>query len=124
MIDGHGGRQSAEFVKQNLAKELAIQLEKCNIEVNQQLKSNLEFEPSPGNRIDRIVRMALVRACHRIDQQISIDLHSCIGTYLIEKIDGCCIVCVLIGDKIVYSANVGDSIAYLHRYMNNEYISI
>eukprot|EP00920_Eleutheroschizon_duboscqi_P036545 GHVT01088042.1.p1 GENE.GHVT01088042.1~~GHVT01088042.1.p1 ORF type:complete len:357 (+),score=78.44 GHVT01088042.1:824-1894(+) len=94
IFDGHGGRQSAAFVRSALPAELANQLMTLPEDVAQQ-------HPLP----DRVVREVLTNAFIKIDSRIATETPNCK--------DGCTAVVVALHGEMVYICNLGDAAAFL-----------
>jgi integrin-linked kinase-associated serine/threonine phosphatase 2C len=95
VLDGHGGKQVAGFVKMYLAAELGTAMAAEDPE-------NKE-KPLSDKRIKRCVEMAF----QRIDARIASELA---GAF-----DGCCANVLLINKETVFCINLGDSASYLCR---------
>ncbi|VWU49555.1 protein phosphatase PPM7, putative [Hepatocystis sp. ex Piliocolobus tephrosceles] len=105
LIDGHNGKNTATFLKKNLAQEISNSFLSIQKEYDETL-------PIP----DHFIRIAINNACKKIDKKIFLEYPECI--------DGATCVIVLIKDDYVYIINIGDSSAYLCRYLNNAYEAI
>lgn len=88
VLDGHGGADVVQFVKEELAKEIGKSI----------------AEQIPG---DRGFKDAINAACSRLDGRIVEEVP--------QAMDGCCAVFAMLQGQMMYVANVGDSMAYLSR---------
>jgi len=98
VLDGHGGKQVASFVKTYLAVELgnALQAE----------------EPKEGPLSDKRLKKAVEATFQRIDSRIATELPGCY--------DGCTAIVVLVNEELTVVANLGDSMAYLCRHNEDD----
>ncbi|CAG9472180.1 protein phosphatase PPM7, putative [Plasmodium vivax] len=100
LIDGHNGKNTATFLKKNLAQELSN-----SFAANQETYEGTL--PIP----DHFIRIGVNNACKKIDEKLSVQFPGCR--------DGATCVIILIKDDYAYIINVGDSSAYLCRFLNN-----
>lgn len=96
LFDGHGGRKTVVFVKENLLSEIASQL-----------ISHLNMKNESGNEeeFEITFKKAVNDACRRLDSRIANEVPGCT--------DGCTALVLFFGKKTVYILNLGDSAAYL-----------
>ncbi|KAL8269824.1 hypothetical protein Esti_006238 [Eimeria stiedai] len=136
IFDGHGGRQSAAFVKAALPAEIATQLklyveqqeeqqQEQQQEGQQKVKSEAEAEaassssngssnssssvssPTSGGVSDHEMRKVLYAAFQKVDSRIATEIPACR--------DGCTAVFLMVLGKQAFIAGLGDSAAYLAR---------
>ncbi|PFH34075.1 protein phosphatase 2C domain-containing protein [Besnoitia besnoiti] len=119
VFDGHGGRQSAAFVKEALPAELAAQLLILQEEKKGKTVSEgahdvaLDGDYSDGEGAvegelsDRDMKRIIYGACRKVDARIATEIPACR--------DGCTAVVALFHGRHVYIAGLGDSVAYLAR---------
>ncbi|RQX72449.1 protein phosphatase 2C domain-containing protein [Toxoplasma gondii CAST] len=115
VFDGHGGRQSAAFVKEAFPSELAAQLLLLQQEKENGSSSTVSEEKadatasaaSAGGLTDREMKQVIYGACRKVDARIATEIPSCR--------DGCTAVVALFHGQQVYVACLGDSAAYLAR---------
>jgi integrin-linked kinase-associated serine/threonine phosphatase 2C len=100
VFDGHGGRQSALFVKGQLAFELAQSFELASQE------ASVSLDQSKGVT-DRAVKKAVRMACQNLDHRIAVEMPGCN--------DGSTAIFALVRGEHVIVCNLGDSMAYLAR---------
>ncbi|SOV13535.1 protein phosphatase PPM7, putative [Plasmodium sp. gorilla clade G2] len=100
LFDGHNGKNTAMFLKKNLAQELSNSF----LEMQNTYDSSL---PIP----DHFIKISVNNTCKRIDERIAQEYPN--------SRDGATCVIVLIKDEYAYIINIGDSCAYLCRYLNN-----
>ncbi|SBT48274.1 protein phosphatase PPM7, putative (PPM7) [Plasmodium ovale wallikeri] len=100
LIDGHNGKNTATFLKKNLAQELSDSFTTIQ-------KTYDETLPIP----DHFIRISVNSACKKIDEKLSQEFPGCR--------DGATCVIILIKDDYAYIVNIGDSSAYLCRFLNN-----
>eukprot|EP00928_Gymnodinium_smaydae_P079490 TRINITY_DN63403_c0_g1_i1.p1 TRINITY_DN63403_c0_g1~~TRINITY_DN63403_c0_g1_i1.p1 ORF type:complete len:444 (-),score=135.12 TRINITY_DN63403_c0_g1_i1:171-1421(-) len=93
LFDGHGGKQVAGFIKNNLAMELG--------------NSFANDEPKEGPLSDKRLKKAVENACQRLDSRIATELAGCY--------DGCTANVVLVNEGQAICINLGDTMAYLCR---------
>ncbi|ETB61575.1 hypothetical protein, variant 1 [Plasmodium yoelii 17X] len=105
LIDGHNGKNTANFLKKNLAQELSNSFTKIQETYDDTL-------PIP----DHFIRIGVNSACKKIDENLSLEYPGCK--------DGATCVIILIKDDFAYITNIGDSFAYLCRYLNNAHRAI
>lgn len=91
VFDGHGGKQTANFVRQAFPAELATQVVKH------------ADDPLTDKTIRKILNETFARVDHRIATEQS------------GVMDGCCAVVILSLGAMCWIANLGDSAAYLAR---------
>lgn len=92
VIDGHGGADVVQFVKDNMAIEMGNAL-------------------SNQDDGDRGVKDAIIQACKRIDQRIAQEIPT--------ATDGCCAVFAILQGDVMYVCNLGDCTGYLCREEND-----
>ncbi|CRG97680.1 protein phosphatase PPM7, putative [Plasmodium gallinaceum] len=100
LIDGHNGKNTAIFLKKNLAQELSNSFFSIQ-------KTYDDTLPIP----DHFIKIGVNNACKKVDENLSIEYPNCR--------DGATCVIILIKDDYAYIINIGDSSAYLCRYLNN-----
>ncbi|CAD2104573.1 protein phosphatase PPM7, putative [Plasmodium vinckei brucechwatti] len=105
LIDGHNGKSTANFLKKNLAQELSNSFTKIQ-------ETYDDILPIP----DHFIRIGVNSACKKIDENLSLEYPGCK--------DGATCVIILIKNDFAYIANIGDSFAYLCRYLNNAHRAI
>lgn len=93
IFDGHGGKQVAGFVKNNLPGELA--------------NAFAADEPKDAELTDKRVKKVIEATFHRLDSRIASELAGCY--------DGCTATAVLVNKEKVICINLGDSMTYLCR---------
>jgi len=98
ILDGHGGKQVANFVKTYLAVELANAL--C------------AEEPKEAPLNDKRLKKTIEATCQRLDSRIATELP---GAF-----DGCTAIILLVNAEMAICANLGDSMAYLSREKDGE----
>jgi len=98
ILDGHGGKQVAEFVKTYLAAELA--------------HAYANDEPKEGPMTDKRLKKVTEAVFQRIDTRISTELA---GAY-----DGCTANVVLANAEQMITLQLGDSMAYLCRKKDDD----
>lgn len=96
ILDGHGGKQVANFVKTYLAAEIGTAL----------------TQEEAGPLSDKKLKKAINAAFGRLDARIATELAGCY--------DGCCATVLLVNETHVYCACLGDSMAYLCRKPEGE----
>jgi len=99
IFDGHGGRQSAVFAKDQLPSELCCQL-------------MLLPEDTPIPLSDRSIRQVLKATYKKIDSRIATELPSCK--------DGSTAILALRHGSNVFVASLGDSAAFLAKNKGND----
>ncbi|UKJ87630.1 protein phosphatase 2c [Theileria orientalis] len=107
LFDGHGGRQSAVFAKQNLLGEVASQL-----------VAHLNLKKESGDQEDFEVtfKKSVNSACRRLDTRIANEVQGCA--------DGSTALLLFFGKKTAYILNLGDSAAYLCKKVDSVLHSI
>mmetsp|Transcript_41426 Transcript_41426/g.104060 ORF Transcript_41426/g.104060 Transcript_41426/m.104060 type:complete len:418 (-) Transcript_41426:71-1324(-) len=100
ILDGHGGKQVAGFVKTYLAVELG--------------HAFAAEEPKDQPLSDKKLKKAVETTFQRIDSRIATELPGCY--------DGSTAVVVLVNEETVICVNLGDSMAYLCRKSEEEEI--
>ncbi|XP_026192471.1 LOW QUALITY PROTEIN: probable protein phosphatase 2C 8 [Cyclospora cayetanensis] len=125
ILDGHGGRQSASFVKATLPLEIATQLK---LYAEQQPESGAgrsltaakaaaaSNELSTGGVSDHEMKHVLYAAFRKIDSRIATEIPACR--------DGCTAVFLLMLARQAFIAGLGDSAAYLARKHETGYHAI
>ncbi|CEM01535.1 unnamed protein product [Vitrella brassicaformis CCMP3155] len=110
VFDGHGGRQSATFIRDNLPTELAAQVAALTVggaegegEGKEEARPMVDDAPLGDKEIKKVVKSAF----SKLDGRIATDIPSCR--------DGCTAVVVLLFQDKCYIANLGDSGAFLGR---------
>mmetsp|Transcript_55732 Transcript_55732/g.156388 ORF Transcript_55732/g.156388 Transcript_55732/m.156388 type:complete len:420 (-) Transcript_55732:65-1324(-) len=98
ILDGHGGKQVANFVKTYLAVELG--------------NAFAADEPKEGSLTDKRLKKAIESTCQRIDARIATELPGCY--------DGCTAIVLLVNAELAVCANLGDSMAYLCRHNEDD----
>ncbi|CBZ55056.1 hypothetical protein NCLIV_054810 [Neospora caninum Liverpool] len=134
VLDGHGGRQAAAFVKEALPSELASQLlllqqEKARKASGAEDSSTASIpldtsdgedgsmgDSATGWLTDRDMKQVIYGACRKVDARIATEIPSCR--------DGCTAVVALFHGQQVYIAGLGDSAAYLARRKDRNLHSI
>uniref|UniRef100_A0A3B0MF39 protein-serine/threonine phosphatase n=1 Tax=Theileria annulata TaxID=5874 RepID=A0A3B0MF39_THEAN len=96
LFDGHGGRKTVVFVKENLLSEIASQLV-SHYNMKKDSGSEEEFEIT--------FKKSVNDACRRLDSRIANEVQGCT--------DGCTALVLFFGKKTVYILNLGDSASYL-----------
>jgi integrin-linked kinase-associated serine/threonine phosphatase 2C len=100
VFDGHGGRQTALFVKGQLAFELAQAFELASQEASASLDQTKGVS-------DRAIKKAVRMACQNLDQRVAVEMPGCN--------DGATAIFALVRGEHVIVCNLGDSMAYLAR---------
>ncbi|AFZ80572.1 protein phosphatase 2C, putative [Theileria equi strain WA] len=106
LFDGHGGKQTAVFAKQNLLSEICSQIVTLSVAKDE----SEEFSP------EIIFKKAVNAACRRLDTRIANEITGCS--------DGSTALLLFFGKKTVYIVNLGDSAAYLCRKLESVIHSI
>ncbi|CDJ52265.1 protein phosphatase 2C, putative [Eimeria brunetti] len=126
IMDGHGGRQSANFVKTALPIEIAKQL-KLYMEQQQQQQQQQEGDEQQQQQQQQQqnggeqqqtqpLKTTLYAAFRKVDSRIATEIPACR--------DGCTAVFVLILGRQVFIAGLGDSAAFLARKKDDGHYAI
>ncbi|SBS90598.1 protein phosphatase 2C containing protein [Plasmodium malariae] len=111
LIDGHNGKNTATYLKKNLAQELSNSFMVIQKTYDETLPIPDHFIRIVGTLINLFIVYGVNSACKKVDENLSLEFPGCR--------DGATCVIILIKDDYAYIINIGDSSAYLCRYLNN-----